>query len=267
MTAILSATHLSAGYGHREIITNQDITVQSGVITGLIGPNGSGKSTLLNVLNGFESPMAGEIILQGRPLQQFSAKKRAQQIAFLAQHPIAPDGITVRELVSFGRYCHSHGFRWLNPKDRNKVKEAIQTVHLSDFQDRLVADLSGGQRQRAFIAMTLAQDSPIMMLDEPTTYLDLTNQLETLELLRELNQRYDKTIVLVLHDLNQAAYYCDQLICMFDGTVKAVGTPGKVITASLLRQEFHVSADIVYDNDQHRPQLTNCHPLNSVTAS
>ncbi|ANZ60799.1 ABC transporter [Secundilactobacillus paracollinoides] len=267
MNTIISATHLSAGYGHQCIIKDQNIAVQDGVVTGLIGPNGSGKSTLLNVLNGFETPMSGEVMLQGHPLLQLSAKKRAQKVAFLAQHPVAPDGITVHELVSFGRYCHSHGFRWLNPKDRNSVAQAIQTVHLTDYRDHLVADLSGGQRQRAFIAMTLAQDSPIMMLDEPTTYLDLTNQLETLALLRVLNRQYHKTVVLVLHDLNQAAYYCDQLICMFDGTVKAVGAPEDVITPALLRQEFHVSADIVYDNDEHRPQLTNCHPLAAVVNS
>ena len=264
MSTIMAVQHLSAGYGRTTIINEQTLTIEAGVITGLIGPNGSGKSTLLNVMNGFRAPLAGRVLLKDRPLSTFNHKQRAAEIACLTQHPVAPEGITVAELVSYGRYCHSKGLGWLRRRDQISVTEAISTVHLTAFKDTLVSELSGGQRQRAFIAMTLAQNSPIMMLDEPTTYLDLPNQLETLALLRQLNQVHKKTIIVVLHDLNQAATYCDQLVCMTQGRVNAVGTPKAVLTHELLATAFHVSADIELNANTQRPQLTNCQPMAAV---
>lgn len=261
MSTIMSVQHLSAGYGQTRIIDDETLGIEAGTITGLIGPNGSGKSTLLNVMNGFRSPLAGEVLLKDKPLSAFSHKQRAAEVACLTQHPVAPEGITVAELVSYGRYCHSKGMGWFKTRDQVSVKDAIHTVHLTEYADTLVSELSGGQRQRAFIAMTLAQNSPIMMLDEPTTYLDLPNQLETLELLKELNQKHQKTIVVILHDLNQAASYCDRLVCMADGHVKAAGQPGDVLTHDLLASAFHVTADIDYRDGEQRPQLTNCRPM------
>lgn len=258
---MITAKHLSAGYGRHVIINNQTIHIPTGKITGLIGPNGSGKTTLFNVLNGFEKPLAGEVLLSGNVVSDLSAKQRALQVACLAQHPTAPAGITVQELVNYGRYAHHVGFRHSKNLDRDAVKSAINEVHLNEFTDRQVSSLSGGQRQRAFIAMTLAQDSPIMMLDEPTTYLDLTNQLEILELLQELNRTLNKTIIIILHDLNQAAAYCQHLICLAHGTVQAVGTPKSVLTKQLMAEVFQVSAEITTSATHDCPQMLNCHPL------
>lgn len=262
---MITAQHLSAGYGRRVIINDQNIAIPAGKITGLIGPNGSGKTTLFNVLNGFEKPLAGKVKLSGNVVSNLSAKQRALQVAVLCQHPTAPEGITVSELVDYGRYAHHVGLRHSKKLDSEAVNGAIKAVHLTEFSDRQVSSLSGGQRQRAFIAMTLAQDSPVMMLDEPTTYLDLTNQLEILTLLQELNQSLNKTIVIILHDLNQAAAYCQHLICLHNGQVEAVGTPGEVLTRQLLADVFQVSAEISYDEDQDCPQMLNCHPLEAVS--
>ncbi|MFD1670809.1 ABC transporter ATP-binding protein [Agrilactobacillus yilanensis] len=261
MAAIMEADNITAGYGRRVIIDHQTLTIPAGKITGLIGPNGSGKSTLFNVLNGFESPMSGDIKLFGEPISQFSHRKRAQKIACLPQQPAAAAGITVSELVSYGRYCHRRGLNRLSKKDHQIIDEAITAVHLDEFKEHIVSNLSGGQRQRAFVAMTLAQDSPIMMLDEPTTYLDLTNQLDILNLLKDLNENYHKTIIVILHDLNQAAQYCDHLICLVDGEIKATGNPTDVITSDVLADIFKVRADIIYDKCTNCPQILNCQSL------
>jgi iron complex transport system ATP-binding protein len=261
----LSAQHLSAGYGHKVVINDQTITIPAGQITGLIGPNGSGKSTLFNVLNGFEKPMAGDVYLGDHTVASFNAKQRAQHIACLVQHPEAPSGITVSELVTYGRYAHRRGLHRFGKADRQAVTDAIMAVHLTAFADQPVSDLSGGQRQRAFIAMTLAQDSPVMMLDEPTTYLDLTNQLEILTLLQELNAKFHKTIVIILHDLNQAAAYCQHLICLVHGQVQAAGCPRTVLTEKLLADVFQVRADIAYDQQLDCPQMLNCRPLAAIS--
>lgn len=258
---MISALHLSAGYGHHVIIHDQTVQIPEGKITGLIGPNGSGKTTLFNVLNGFEKPLAGDVKLAGRTFSDLSTKQRALQVACLCQHPTAPDGITVKELVSYGRYAHHVGLRRSKKQDSEAVAAAVRAVHLTKFANRQVSSLSGGQRQRSFIAMTLAQDSPVMMMDEPTTYLDLTNQLQILSLLQELNQTLNKTIVIILHDLNQAAAYCQHLICLFNGQVKAVGTPREVLTQQLMADVFQVAAEITYNQNQDCPQMLNCHPL------
>lgn len=264
MEAIMEADNITAGYGHHVIIDNQTLTIPAGKITGLIGPNGSGKSTLFNVLNGFEAPMAGTVKLFGQPILKMSHKNRAQKVACLPQQPSAASGITVSELVSYGRYCHRRGLNRLSAEDHQVIDRAIEAVHLKEFKDHIVTNLSGGQRQRAFVAMTLAQDSPIMMLDEPTTYLDLTNQLDILNLLKDLNETYHKTIVVILHDLNQAAQYCDHLVCLVDGEIRATGSPAEVITSDILANVFKVSADIMYDKCSNCPQILNCQSL--VTA-
>lgn len=259
MKAILKADQLTAGYGHKVIIDQQTVEIPEGCVTGLIGPNGCGKSTLLNTLNGFEAPMAGNVELDGKQMSQYSAKQRAQEIAVLPQRTVIPEGISVFELVSYGRYCRQRGMHRLSKADRQAVEDAIKAVHLVDKHDELLTSLSGGQQQRALIAMTLAQNSRILMLDEPTTYLDLNNQLEILDLLHELNATFQKTVIIVLHDLNEAARYCDHLICMIHGRVAAVGSPDDVLTETTLANIFKASGDITYDNDC--PQITNCHPL------
>lgn len=264
MKPIMMADHITAGYGHHVIINDQSLTIPTGQITGLIGPNGSGKSTLFNILNGFESPMAGQVRLGDLPLRSITHRQRAQSIACLPQQPLAPTGISVSELVSYGRYCHRRGLQRLSKTDKAAIDDAIEAVHLQQFRDQIVTDLSGGQKQRAFVAMTLAQDSPIMMLDEPTTYLDLTNQLDILNLLQHLNTAYQKTIIVILHDLNQAAQYCDHLICMDEGIIQGVGTPTEIITPEILAQVFKVKADIVLNTQNHCPQIMNVQSL--VTA-
>lgn len=259
MNQILKATDLTAGYGRKVIIDHQDISIPDGQITGLIGPNGSGKSTLFNTLNGFEAPIDGTVALAGKPITTFNARQRAQQIACLPQRTMIPEGVTVFELVSYGRYCRQRGLHRLSKADRSAIHDAIQAVHMTEMTNELLTNLSGGQQQRALIAMTLAQDSRILMLDEPTTYLDLTNQLEILNLLRELNQQFQKTIIVVLHDLNEAARYCDHLICLVNGRVKATGTPTDVITESILAEVFKVNGEIRHDHGC--PQIMNCQTL------
>ncbi len=256
---IIEATDLTAGYGRKVIIDHQTVSIPRAKVIGLIGPNGSGKTTLFNTLNGFEKPFSGRVELNGQLISQLSARERAQKIACLPQRTSIPDGITVFELVSYGRYCHQRGFRRLSAKDRQTVMMAIKAVHLQSFAYELLSNLSGGQQQRALIAMTLAQDSEILMLDEPTTYLDLTNQLEILNLLRELNGDFQKTVIVVLHDLNEAAKYCDHLICLVNGQIVACGTPAEVITTSILADAFQVAGDIVMDGVC--PQIMNCHTL------
>lgn len=259
MTAILTASDLTAGYGRKVVIAHQNILIPEGKITGLIGPNGSGKSTLFNTLNGFEAPISGTVQLAGKPIGNFNARQRAQQIACLPQRTMIPEGITISELVSYGRYCRQRGLHRLSRRDHKAIRQALRAVRMTSKADELLTSLSGGQQQRALIAMTLAQDSRILMLDEPTTYLDLTNQLEILNLLRELNQKLQKTVVVVLHDLNEAARYCDHLICMVNGRVKAAGNPNDIITKSILASVFKVDGEILHDHGC--PQIMNCRTL------
>lgn len=244
---------LSAGYGGNLIIDSQSLTVPKGKITCLIGPNGCGKSTLLKTIGRVIKPKSGQIRLDGDNILKADPKVLATRMAFLPQGPQAPGGLTVRELVAYGRYPYQKRMGGLTATDYEKVAWAILETGLGGFEDRFLEDLSGGQRQRAWIAMALCQDTPYLLLDEPTTYLDLAHQLEVLELLKRLNQDSQKTIVMVIHELNQAARFADYIVGMRGGKICYCGEPQEVIAKGPLRELFHIDACITTDPEGGYP--------------
>jgi iron complex transport system ATP-binding protein len=241
---ILRAESLSLSYDTTPIIHSLDLETPSGQITALIGPNGCGKSTLLRGLARLLKPKVGSVLLNGYAIQTIPTKLLAKELGILPQSPIAPEGITVRELVGQGRYPHQDWFQQWSHADEDALQNALTLTTLTALADRPVDTLSGGQRQRAWIAMALAQETDILLLDEPTTYLDLAHQLEVLELLVKLNQE-GKTIIMVLHDLNHAAHYADHLIVLADGRMIAQGTSHEVITEEIIRNVFGVESQVM----------------------
>lgn len=228
------------------IVHQLDLTIQSGTITALVGPNGCGKSTLLRGISRLLRPVNGAVHLDGRDIHAMKAKDLARQLGILPQSPVAPEGLTVHELVAQGRYPHQSWFQQWSREDERIVHEALETTNLTMFADRPVDTLSGGQRQRAWIAMALAQQTEVLLLDEPTTYLDLAYQIDVLDLLADLNER-GRTIVMVLHDLNQAARYADTIVALRGGQIIAQGTPETVMTAETVREVFGLRAQIITD--------------------
>ncbi|RXZ81335.1 ABC transporter ATP-binding protein [Paenibacillaceae bacterium] len=243
----LTTTHLDIAYDSRMIVKDLNIAIPQGKITALVGSNGSGKSTILKTLSRIMSPSSGSVLLDGRSIHKQSTKEVAKQLAILPQNPTAPDGLTVSELVSYGRFPYQKGFGSMSKEDREIVSWALEATGMSVFADRPVDHLSGGQRQRAWIAMTLTQETNIMFLDEPTTFLDMAHQLEVLQLLQSLNQKEGRTIVMVVHDLNHASRYADHMIAIKTGTVAGEGSPQQVMTPEILREVFGIEADVVPD--------------------
>jgi iron complex transport system ATP-binding protein len=249
----LAAENLTIGYGERPIIEDLSLCIEKGQITALVGPNGSGKSTLLKAMARLLKPSAGAVLLDGKALHTLSTTQIAQQLAILPQSPSAPHGLTVRELVEQGRYPHVGALRMLKSQDHAAIHEALELTDITHFANRPLDSLSGGERQRAWIALALAQDTPLLLLDEPTTFLDIGHQLEVLELVRHLNRERGMTIVLVLHDLNQAARYADRMIVLKRGAVVADGTPNAILTPDLLAEVFGVQVNIVIDPSTGTP--------------
>ena len=241
---VLQAEKLSLSYDRDLIINRLDLETPTGQITALIGPNGCGKSTLLRGLARLLKPQHGSVLLDGRAIHTMPTKQLARELGILPQAPTAPEGITVRELVAQGRYPHQDWFQQWSHADEEALKRAMMLTTLTHLADRAVDTLSGGQRQRAWIAMALAQETDILLLDEPTTYLDLAHQLEVLELLEKLNQE-GKTIIMVLHDLNHAAHYANYLVALSEGKIIAQGTAQEVITESIVRRVFGVESQII----------------------
>jgi len=242
----LATNNLIVGYGKGAIVKGADLSIPDGKITALLGPNGCGKSTLLKALSRILKPESGEVLWQGESIDKISSKKLAQQLALLPQSQEAPEGVTVREAVSYGRSPYTGFWGQLSAQDKLLVEQAMSATGVEIFADRPVADLSGGQRQRVWLAMTLAQDTDFILLDEPTTYLDINHQVELMKMLRKLNQQ-GKTIITVLHDINQACRYCDHLIVMQEGKVVSEGCPDTVLTAQLLKNVFELDAEIHKD--------------------
>ncbi|WP_026111923.1 Fe(3+) dicitrate ABC transporter ATP-binding protein FecE [Winslowiella toletana] len=242
----LSSENLYAGYGNKTILNGLSLTVPAGKITALIGPNGCGKSTLLKCFSRLLTPVSGELRLGEHNIATLSGRQLARQLALLPQQHIAPEGIRVRELVGYGRSPWLNLWGRLTQQDRVLVDQAMAATQTDALGDKLVSELSGGQRQRVWLAMVLAQDTPLLLLDEPTTYLDINHQVELMALLRQQNQQ-GKTLVAVLHDLNQASRYCDYLVMMAQGRVVAQGTPQQVMTPELLAQVFQIDAQIHCD--------------------
>jgi ferrichrome ABC transporter, ATP-binding protein FhuC len=243
----LNGEQVKIGYGDTTIINNLDVEVPDGKVTSIIGPNGCGKSTLLKALSRLLSIKDGAIHLDGQSIHAQSTKEIAKKIAILPQSPEVADGLTVGELVSYGRFPHQKGFGRLTAEDKKEIDWALSVTGTSEFRHRSINDLSGGQRQRVWIAMALAQRTDIIFLDEPTTYLDICHQLEILELVQKLNKEQGCTIVMVLHDINQAIRFSDHLIAMKEGNIVANGTTQEVLTKDILEKVFNI--DVVLDED------------------
>ncbi|MGR3939464.1 ABC transporter ATP-binding protein [Streptomyces sp. BRA346] len=246
-TGRLAARDLTLAYEDRTVVDGLDLAVPDGEVTVIVGPNACGKSTLLRALGRLLKPRGGAVLLDGTDLARIPTKKIAQSVGLLPQTPVAPDAITVADLVSRGRQPHQHWWQQWSDEDERAVGDAMERTDVTALADRLVDELSGGQRQRVWIAMALAQETGLLLLDEPTTYLDISHQVEVLDLVRQLNHERGRTVVAVLHDLNQAARYADHLIAMKAGRVVARGRPSEVVTAELVREVFGLEAVVVPD--------------------
>ncbi|GIE92249.1 ABC transporter ATP-binding protein [Actinoplanes regularis] len=243
----LNAQGLSLGYDDRTIVTDLSVDIPDGKVTAIVGANACGKSTLLRGLARLLKPRAGAVHLDGVPLGGMSTVDVAKVLGLLPQSPVAPDGVTVADLVSRGRYPHQGWFRRWTDSDHEAVAKALEATGTAELANRPLQQLSGGQRQRVWVAMALAQDTDLLLLDEPTTFLDINHQVELLRLLRRLNQESGRTIVAVLHDLNLASRFCDHIIAMADGSIIAEGPPVDVITAELVAKVFGLACVIVPD--------------------
>jgi iron complex transport system ATP-binding protein len=244
---------LDIAYEETLIVQNLDMQIPSGKITSIIGPNGCGKSTVLKAVGRILRPKQGMVYLSGEDIKKLSTKEIAKKMAILPQTSTAPSGLSVSELVSYGRFPHQKGFGKMSIEDKKVVKWALEVTKLIAFEHREVDTLSGGQRQRVWIAMALAQQTDLILLDEPTTYLDLAHQLEVLELLDELNKDQRCTIVMVLHDLNLAARFSDYMIALRGGDIIKYGSPEDVMTTEVLKKAFNIDAQIVCDPKTKRP--------------
>ncbi|WP_407321597.1 ABC transporter ATP-binding protein [Dickeya ananatis] len=258
MTQLLHAEQLTLGYDNNIIARNLSVAIPAGKFSVIIGPNACGKSTLLRALCRLLKPMAGDVLLDGTSIHRIPTKTLARQLGLLPQHAIVPDNITVMDLVARGRYPHQTLLRQWSEADQVAVEQAMVATNVSELAERSVDELSGGQRQRVWIAMVLAQQTPLLLLDEPTTWLDIAHQIDLLDLFRELNQQHDRTLVAVLHDLNQACRYADHLIVMRAGSVMAQGAPADVITAELVQAVFGMACVIIDDPVSHTPLIVPC---------
>ncbi|MEU9608313.1 ABC transporter ATP-binding protein [Streptomyces sp. NPDC048057] len=244
---VLRAEDVRLGYGGRQVLKGLSFDVPPGEVTMVVGPNGCGKSTLLRALARLLRPTSGAVSLNGRDLRKMSTRQVAEALAILPQTPVAPAGIKVSELVSQGRYPHQSWLRRWGSEDEEAVAQALLVTDTVDLAERPVDELSGGQRQRVWIAMVLAQRTGLLLLDEPTTFLDVPHQVEVLDLLTDLNRREGTTVVAVLHDLNLACRYADRIVVMKGGTIVAEGPPTRIVTGELMRTVFGMDCHVVAD--------------------
>ncbi|CAM5738031.1 putative Achromobactin transport ATP-binding protein CbrD [Streptomyces afghaniensis 772] len=250
----LAARGVTVGYGARTVIDDLDVAIPPGVITTIIGPNGCGKSTLLRTLSRLLKPSKGTVVLDGDDIARLRTRDVARKLGLLPQAPVAPEGLTVADLVARGRHPHQSWLRQWSSDDADVVERALAMTGVSDLADRPVDALSGGQRQRVWISMTLAQGTDLLLLDEPTTYLDLAHAMDVLDLVDDLHES-GCTVVMVLHDLNLAARYSDNLVVMRAGSILAQGHPRDVLTAELLHEAFGLHAKVIDDPVGDRPLI------------
>lgn len=244
---------LNISYGNLDIVKDLNLEIPKGKITTIIGANGCGKSTILKTLARIIKPKSGSIYINDKELNSQDSKELAKAMAVLPQSPQAPSGLTVEELISYGRFPHQKGFGKLKDEDKDIINWALEKTRILEFRDRPIEALSGGQRQRAWIAMALAQETDILLLDEPTTYLDLAHQLEVLKLLEELNKKEGRTIVMVIHELNNAARFADHMIGVKKGKIVCQGTAHEVMTKENLKEIFNIDAEIVNEPKSGKP--------------
>ena len=251
----LAAEGVTLGYGDRTIVDSLDLRVPAGRVTTIVGANACGKSTLLKAMARLLTPSSGQVLLDGKAIHRLPTKQVARVLGLLPQSPIAPDGIAVSDLVSRGRHPHQGALsRWTSADDA-AVARALEATDVTHLADRPVDELSGGQRQRVWIAMALAQETDVLLLDEPTTFLDISHQIDVLDLLTDLNRERGTTVAMVLHDLNLAARYADHLVAMAQGQVIAAGHPGDVLTEDTVRRVFGLDSRVVPDPLTGRPMV------------
>ena len=241
----LFSERLRIAYGERTIVNELDLRIPAGQITALVGANGSGKSTILKAMARIIKPVKGGVFLDGKAVHKMPTKEVAKQLAILPQNPVAPEGLTVKELVTYGRFPHQNGFGSLTPEDKDMISWAVEVTGMREFMDQPIDQMSGGQRQRAWIAMALAQGTEVLFLDEPTTFLDMAHQLEVLKLLDQLQREENRTIVMVVHDLNHASQFAHHIIAIKDGSALYEGAPEEVITGPMLHDIFSIQADVI----------------------
>ncbi|ATE52163.1 ABC transporter ATP-binding protein [Actinosynnema pretiosum] len=261
-SARLRARELSIGYGDRLVVDRLDLDVLDGAVTAVIGPNGCGKSTVLRALARLLPTRGGQVLLDGRPITQAPTREVAKVLGMLPQTPQGPEGLTVADLVARGRHPHQAWYRQWSGDDEAAVAEALRLTGMEDLAERTLDQLSGGQRQRAWISMALAQGTDLLLLDEPTTYLDLAHQIDVLDLVRLLHAEGGRTIVMVLHDLNLAARYADHLVAMKDGRIVVQGAPSEVLTEEVLEEVFGLEAAVIADPVAGTPMVV---PIRSTT--
>lgn len=249
----ISVKNLSVAYENNLIIDNMSFSIPKGELSIIIGANGCGKSTLLKTIARIIKPKSGEIFINEKNIKNQKEKNIATQVAFLPQGPTCPSGITVKELVAYGRFPHQKMIGGLNTHDKDVISWAIEETGLKDFEDREIENLSGGQRQRAWIAMTLAQETDIIMLDEPTTYLDMSYQLEVLEVLERLNKKKNITVVIVLHELNNACRFASNIIGLKKGKIICNGAPKEVITKESLKEIYGIDVKLQLSENKKYP--------------
>lgn len=255
---MIDVKDIKVSYDTKVILENFSFSVDEGLMVSIIGPNGCGKSTALKAISKFLKKTNGKVYLQGEDMDKLSAKNIAKKMSVLSQYNRNPDDITVRDLVSYGRIPHKRWYERNSKEDQKVIDWAIKETGLTSMQDESILELSGGERQRVWIAMSLAQEPKVLLLDEPTTYLDISHQLEIMELLKKLNKELNLTVIMVLHELSQAAKYSDKIIVMKKGDIIKQGSPNKIITEKLLKDVYDV--DVFIDKESLKDEII-IHPL------
>jgi len=264
-TSRLSTRDLTLAYEDRTVVDGLDLDIPDGRVTVIVGPNACGKSTTLRALGRLLRPRRGSVLLDGQELAGIPTRRIARSLGLLPQTPVAPEAITVADLVARGRQPHQRWWQQWSEADELAVTDAMARTAVTELAGRAVDELSGGQRQRVWIAMALAQDTDLLLLDEPTTYLDIAHQVEVLNLVRQLNHDRGRTIVMVLHDLNQAARYADHLVAMREGRIVAQGPPAEVVTAGLVREVFGLESVVLPDPVTGSPLVVPGAPWHAPT--